>query len=308
MMANSDDIPIDDFVLLQLFKDNLLNPNNNTPTAASVVSDQLSTDDSELSELESVISHEAKEYCSPSRVDSNFSFSQSLPKENRLDDRGDTSKRSAENFLESQQQIKNRRLGKDDKLAKEAKLPFTVRTLVGLPMDEFNDLLSKNELTEGQLNVCRDIRRRGKNKVAAQNCRQRKLEQIEELQQQLGRAMERRDKMKHEHNRLYNVYNLEAEKLRHITECVLKHFNKDVANYSLQVSGENVNILPRTEIKEEVDNSLETFHQFLPINVNTFYNNLNHLNNNFNETCNSQVDPSCQSTIPHYDAKNFTHY
>ena len=102
-------------------------------------------------------------------------------------------------------------------------------------MDEFNDLLSKNELTEGQLNVCRDIRRRGKNKVAAQNCRQRKLEQIEELQQQLGRAMERRDKMKHEHNRLYNVYNLEAEKLRHITECVLKHFNKDVANYSLQV-------------------------------------------------------------------------
>ena len=35
MMANSDDIPIDDFVLLQLFKDNLLNPNNNTPTAAS---------------------------------------------------------------------------------------------------------------------------------------------------------------------------------------------------------------------------------------------------------------------------------
>ena len=47
--------------------------------------------------------------------------------ENRLDDRRDTSKRSAENFLESQQQIKNRRLGKDDKLAKEAKLPFTVR-------------------------------------------------------------------------------------------------------------------------------------------------------------------------------------
>ena len=45
-----------------------------------MVSDQLSTDDSELSELESVISHEAKEYCSPSRVDSNFSFSQSLPK------------------------------------------------------------------------------------------------------------------------------------------------------------------------------------------------------------------------------------
>ena len=32
-------------------------------------------------------------------------------------------------------------------------------------MDEFNDMLSKNELSEDQLNVCRDIRRRGKNKV-----------------------------------------------------------------------------------------------------------------------------------------------
>lgn len=302
MMENSDDIPIDDFVLLQLFKDNLL---NNTATAASVVSDQLSTDDSELSELESVISHEAKEYCSQPHAESNLSFAQSLPKENRLDDRRDTCKRSAENFSENQQ-IKNRRIGKDDKLAKEAKLPFTVRTLVGLPMDEFNDLLSKNELTEGQLNVCRDIRRRGKNKVAAQNCRQRKLEQIDELQGQLGRAMERRDKLKHEHSRLYSVLNSETLKLRHITECVLKHFNKDEANFSIQVSGENVNILPRTEIKEEVDHSLETFHQFLPIN--TFYNNLNHVNNNYNDACNPQVVPSCQQSNPHFDAKTFTHY
>ena len=38
--------------------------------------------------------------------------------------------------------------------------------IVNLPMDEFNDLLSKRELTEEQLNLCRDIRRRGKNKVS----------------------------------------------------------------------------------------------------------------------------------------------
>lgn len=68
-------------------------------------------------------------------------------------------------------------------------------------MDEFNDLLSKNELSEEQLNVCRDIRRRGKNKVAAQNCRQRKLEQIEELQLKLKNAVDRRDKLKYEHDR-----------------------------------------------------------------------------------------------------------
>ena len=67
-------------------------------------------------------------------------------------------------------------------------------------MDEFNDLLSKNELSEEQLNVCRDIRRRGKNKVAAQNCRQRKIEQIDELQLKLKKAMDRRDKVKYEHD------------------------------------------------------------------------------------------------------------
>ena len=79
-------------------------------------------------------------------------------------------------------------------------------------MDEFNDLLSKNDLSEEQLNICRDIRRRGKNKVrsclnilikmicvpqvAAQNCRQRKTEQIEELHIKMDKAMARRDRVR----------------------------------------------------------------------------------------------------------------
>ena len=45
-------------------------------------------------------------------------------------------------------------------------LPISVRDIIDLPMDEFNDLLSKHELTEEQLTLCRDIRRRGKNKVS----------------------------------------------------------------------------------------------------------------------------------------------
>ena len=57
-------------------------------------------------------------------------------------------------------------------------------------------------MSEEQLNVCRDIRRRGKNKVAAQNCRQRKLEQIQELQIKLKIATDRREKVKQEHSKL----------------------------------------------------------------------------------------------------------
>ena len=68
-------------------------------------------------------------------------------------------------------------------------------------MDEFNDMLSKEDLSEEQLNICRDIRRRGKNKVAAQNCRKRKLEQIEELQKKVEEARQRRQNMRREHER-----------------------------------------------------------------------------------------------------------
>jgi len=58
------------------------------------------------------------------------------------------------------------RLGKDEKIAREAGIRFNVKQdIVNPPMDEFNDMLSKEDLTEEQLNICRDIRRRGKNKV-----------------------------------------------------------------------------------------------------------------------------------------------
>ena len=42
-------------------------------------------------------------------------------------------------------------------------------------MDDFNTILVNGGMDEEQINTCRDIRRRGKNKVAAQNCRKRKV-------------------------------------------------------------------------------------------------------------------------------------
>ena len=84
------------------------------------------------------------------------------------------------------------------------------------PMDEFNDMLSKEDLSEEQLNICRDIRRRGKNKVchvlrytlfrldsqvAAQNCRKRKIEQIDELQQRLEESKRRQHRLQTDHEK-----------------------------------------------------------------------------------------------------------
>ena len=56
-------------------------------------------------------------------------------------------------------------LSRDQKLVMEMNIPFTVEEIINKPMEEFNDILSKNGVSEEIINVCRDIRRRGKNKV-----------------------------------------------------------------------------------------------------------------------------------------------
>ena len=56
-------------------------------------------------------------------------------------------------------------LSRDQKLVMEMNIPFTVDEIINKPMEEFNDILSKHSVSEEIINVCRDIRRRGKNKV-----------------------------------------------------------------------------------------------------------------------------------------------
>ena len=48
--------------------------------------------------------------------------------------------------------------------------------------------LTRPGLTADQIKLCHDIRRRGKNKVAARNCRKRKMDTIEELQNQVDQV------------------------------------------------------------------------------------------------------------------------
>uniref|UniRef100_A0A672SDE6 Endoplasmic reticulum membrane sensor NFE2L1 n=1 Tax=Sinocyclocheilus grahami TaxID=75366 RepID=A0A672SDE6_SINGR len=65
---------------------------------------------------------------------------------------------------------------RDEKHARLLNLPFSNEHIINLPVDEFSRLLAKYHLNETQLTLIRDIRRRGKNKMAAQNCRRRKLD------------------------------------------------------------------------------------------------------------------------------------
>lgn len=79
-------------------------------------------------------------------------------------------------------------------------------------MDEFNERLSKYDLSEPQLSLIRDIRRRGKNKVAAQNCRKRKLDQINSLSDEVKEMRTRKMRLLNERSYLDQELNRVKDK------------------------------------------------------------------------------------------------
>ena len=57
-------------------------------------------------------------------------------------------------------------LSKDKSLVVKLKIPLDIEDIIHTSMEGFNDLVCKQGVTEEQINICRDIRRRGKNKVS----------------------------------------------------------------------------------------------------------------------------------------------
>ncbi|XP_023147071.1 transcription factor NF-E2 45 kDa subunit isoform X1 [Amphiprion ocellaris] len=89
-------------------------------------------------------------------------------------------------------------LSRDERRAMALKIPFPMEKIINLPVDDFNELLTQYTLTDTQLALVRDIRRRGKNKVAAQNCRKRKLESIIHLERELNQLQAQREHLAQE--------------------------------------------------------------------------------------------------------------
>jgi len=125
------------------------------------------------------------------------------------------------------------RISKDEKLAREAGITFPIKQIVGLPMDEFNDLLSRQDLTEEQTNICRDIRRRGKNKVAAQNCRKRKLDQVAQLEVDLRIAKQKGVDLQRTKQIVYGARDKDAQDLNQMINNFLKANNKNPTTHTV---------------------------------------------------------------------------
>ncbi|XP_061662937.1 transcription factor NF-E2 45 kDa subunit [Syngnathoides biaculeatus] len=129
---------------------------------------------------------------------------------------------------------------RDERRAIALKIPFPMEKIINLPVDDFNELLTQYALTDAQLALIKDIRRRGKNKVAAQNCRKRKLDSIVHLEQELGQLQAHRDgllqeKLHFQRSLTYikcHLTQLYADVFSHLTDETGRPYSED--EYDLQ--------------------------------------------------------------------------
>ncbi|XDV36221.1 hypothetical protein PO909_006045 [Leuciscus waleckii] len=146
-----------------------------------------------------------------------------------------------------------RRACHDEQRARALSLPLSVHDIINLPVEAFNEAISSCKLNNAQHALIRDIRRRGKNKMAAQSCRKRKLNSLVDLEDEIEVLKREQDKSKEEKERNTRDLRETKEKLRNLYNEVFRQLRDEHGNsynpkeYKLQHSTDGtVYLLPRS--------------------------------------------------------------
>ncbi|KAM4630719.1 nuclear factor erythroid 2-related factor 3 isoform 2-T2 [Polymixia lowei] len=123
--------------------------------------------------------------------------------------------------------LEGRELSRDELRARAMCIPFSALQIVNMPVEEFLEVLEGHGFTPEQVTLLRDIRRRGKNKLAAQNCRKRKLDAITGLQEEVMRLQAQRDRFLREKQLTAKTLGAVGQQIEQLTRDILGRLRDD---------------------------------------------------------------------------------
>ncbi|XP_030644488.1 nuclear factor erythroid 2-related factor 3 [Chanos chanos] len=112
-------------------------------------------------------------------------------------------------------------LSRDERRVRALGLPYSAFQIVHMPVEDFLELLEGQGLSGSEVTLLRDVRRRGKNKLAAQNCRKRKLDAILGLQAEVEALTARRDALLREGEHTAKALSAATQRLHTLSRDVL---------------------------------------------------------------------------------------
>ncbi|KAM4905489.1 transcription regulator protein BACH1 isoform 3-T4 [Sylvia borin] len=104
----------------------------------------------------------------------------------------------------------------------EVKLPFNAQRIISLSRNDFQSFLKMHKLTPEQLDCIHDIRRRSKNRIAAQRCRKRKLDCIQNLESEIEKLQNEKENLLKERNLILSTLGETKQNLTGLCQQVCK--------------------------------------------------------------------------------------
>ena len=139
-----------------------------------------------------------------------------------LDYIGDASSSSSSSDLLQTNEGKRQKFEDDQKQKIWLDLPYTKLDMINTKIEDFNDIIT--QLDPLRQHVAKEIRRKGKNKLAARNCRKRKVDAIDKLDVGVNELERQKQLLLDERLQL----ELEREEIVRKTEFLYEHIFKNL--------------------------------------------------------------------------------